>query len=121
MAAQQELDAFWTAQRGGASAPAALAQAEAAAPDVAAAVEGLKMSFASGLPDCCTTDPDTYKVLAEMPNGEHDSGVPVLAACGWRCAPRAATKEGHPFGWRSTHAPPSAENHIRSGRGAQHA
>ena len=26
------------------------------------------MTFASGLPDCCTTDPETYKVLAELPN-----------------------------------------------------
>lgn len=27
-----------------------------------------QMIFPSGLPDCCTTNPDQYKVIAEMPN-----------------------------------------------------
>ena len=37
------------------------------------AIEGseaaTKFGFTSGLPDCCTTNPGNYKVMAEIPNG----------------------------------------------------
>lgn len=45
------------------AAPAPAAK-PAAAPSAAASA---KFSFASGLPDCCTSNPESYKVVAELP------------------------------------------------------
>jgi hypothetical protein len=64
------------------------------------AAEELKMTFASGLPDCCTTDPETYKVLAEMPNARL---VEMTAAPGTEDQPHEHPSHSMYFGeWVSS-------------------